>query len=93
MAPMTPRPIITMAVWKKPWQREKPLHNRWHPEIPHVAQVVEGEVFKLEAVDWSGGAIKDNNFADDLKFSDATVIFYIEPTYLHDLSVRASLSL
>jgi hypothetical protein len=24
---------------KKPWEQDKPLHNRWHPDIPAVAEV------------------------------------------------------
>nr|ABR18058.1 unknown [Picea sitchensis] len=77
MAPTTPRPVITVDVWKKPWEQEKPLHNRWHPEIPHVAQVVEGEVFRVETVDFSGGAIKDNDSAEDIKFCDASIAHYL----------------
>ena len=32
---------------KLPWEQETPLHNRWHPDIPPVASVVEGETFRV----------------------------------------------
>lgn len=28
--------------------------HRWHPDIPAVAEVSEGELFKVECVDWTG---------------------------------------
>lgn len=37
MAPNTPIPLITVDPKKKPWEQEKPLHNRWHPDIPAVS--------------------------------------------------------
>ncbi|PKI71296.1 hypothetical protein CRG98_008296 [Punica granatum] len=49
------RVIIPNDVKKKPWEQELPLHNRWHPEIPPVAEVAEGEVFRVEMVDANGG--------------------------------------
>ena len=49
----------------KPWEQTPPLHNRWHPEIPPVATVKEGDVFRVETVDWTGGQIKNDDSADD----------------------------
>lgn len=77
MAPHTPIPLITVDLKKKPWEQEKPLHNRWHPEIPHVAEATEGELFRVETVDFSGGMIKDNNSAEDIKFVDGTTTHYL----------------
>lgn len=77
MAPHTPVPLITVDLKKRPWEQEKPLHNRWHPEIPHVAEATEGEVFRVETVDFSGGMIKDNNSAEDIKFVDGTTTHYL----------------
>uniref|UniRef100_A0A0C9S545 TSA: Wollemia nobilis Ref_Wollemi_Transcript_13340_1660 transcribed RNA sequence n=1 Tax=Wollemia nobilis TaxID=56998 RepID=A0A0C9S545_9CONI len=77
MAPSTPKPLITVDLKKKPWEQEKPLHNRWHPEIPHVAEATEGEIFRVETVDFSGGEIKDNNSAEDIKFVDGTRTHYL----------------
>lgn len=37
MPARTPTPLITVDISKKPWEQEKPLHNRWHPDIPAVS--------------------------------------------------------
>ena len=74
MAPLTPRLVVPIDVKKQPWEQKVPLHNRWHPEIPPVADVTEGELFRVEMVDWSGGRVRDDNSADDLKFMDFTIV-------------------
>ncbi|ETW82694.1 hypothetical protein HETIRDRAFT_315982 [Heterobasidion irregulare TC 32-1] len=52
----------------------KGLHNRWHPDIPAVAIVKPGEVFKIECVDWTGAQIGNNDNSDDIKNVDLTKI-------------------
>jgi len=74
MAPLTPRLVVPIDVKKQPWEQKVPFHNRWHPEIPPVADVTEGELFRVEMVDWSGGRVKDDNSADDMKFMDFTIV-------------------
>jgi formamidase len=74
MAPLTPRLVVPIDVKKQPWEQKVPLHNRWHPDIPPVADVTEGELFRVEMVDWSGGRVKDDNSADDMKFMDFTIV-------------------
>lgn len=74
MAPCSPRLVIPVNIKKKPWEQEKPLHNRWHPDIPPVAEVVEGELFRVETVDWTGGAIGDNSSAEDVKCLDLSTV-------------------
>lgn len=74
MAPLTPRLIVPIDINKKPWEQEVPLHNRWHPMIPPVAEVKTGEVFRIEMVDWTGGAIKDDNAAVDVKNLDLSTV-------------------
>ena len=32
----TPRCVCPIDPAKHPWEQEKKLHNRWHPDIPHV---------------------------------------------------------
>ena len=39
------------------------LHNRWHPDIPMVAMVNQGDEFRVECIDWTGGQIKNNDDA------------------------------
>jgi len=38
--------LISVDPKKAPWEQETPLHNRWHPDIPPVASVKEGEKFR-----------------------------------------------
>ncbi|WVZ68715.1 hypothetical protein U9M48_017620 [Paspalum notatum var. saurae] len=77
MAPLTPRLVVPIDVKKQPWEQELPLHNRWHPDIPPVADVTEGELFRVEMVDWSGGKVKDDNSADDIKFMAGGIAHYL----------------
>jgi formamidase len=80
MAPLTPRLVVPIDVKKKPWEQKVQLHNRWHPDIPPVADVTEGELFRVEMVDWTGGRVRDDDSADDIKFLDLTIVsrhFYL----------------
>lgn len=105
MPPLSPTPLISVDISKRPWEQEKPLHNRWHPDIPavsctcmrhhmhyvlnpllaphaianarppaQVAQVSEGELFRVETVDWTGGQIRDDDCADDIKTVDLSQV-------------------
>jgi formamidase len=74
MAPLTPRLVVPIDVKKKPWEQKVHLHNRWHPDIPPVADVTEGELFRVEMVDWTGGRVRDDDSADDIKFLDLTIV-------------------
>lgn len=65
---------MPIDVKKKPWEQKLPLHNRWHPHIPPVADVIEGEVFRVEMVDWTGGRIGDNGSAEDVKAAELTIV-------------------
>ncbi|KAJ7544559.1 hypothetical protein O6H91_09G082800 [Diphasiastrum complanatum] len=77
MAPRTPKAVIKVDPQKRPWEQEKPLHNRWHPDIPPVAVVQEGELFRVETVDWTGGQIHDNDSAEDVKIIDLSTVHYL----------------
>eukprot|EP00891_Asterochloris_glomerata_P005680 jgi/Astpho2/5680/fgenesh1_pm.00079_%23_49_t len=72
MAPITPQVCTKVDPKKKPWEQSPPLHNRWHPDIPPVATVQEGQVFRVETSDWTGGQIKDDDSAQDMKDIDLT---------------------
>jgi hypothetical protein len=39
-----------------------------------VAEVSEGELFRVETIDWTGGQIADNDCADDIKHVDLTQV-------------------
>lgn len=45
-----PTPILTP-------QPPHPPPSRWHPEIPSVAEVKEGDLFRVESIDWTGGQV------------------------------------
>jgi formamidase len=53
------------------------LHNRWHPDIPMISWVKPGDQFRVECVDWTGGQIKNDNDANDIKIVDLTKVHYL----------------
>ena len=54
-----------------------PVHNRWHPDVPSVASVKQGEVFKVECIDWTGGQILNNDDASDIRDVDLSRVHYL----------------
>lgn len=70
------RLVVPVDLKKKPWEQKLPLHNRWHPEIPAVAEVKAGEVFRVEMVDFSGGGITNNPTAEDIKYADPSIVSF-----------------
>ncbi|EEC48220.1 formidase [Phaeodactylum tricornutum CCAP 1055/1] len=69
--------LISVDPKRLPWEQETPLHNRWHPDIPPVASVEEGEIFRVECVDWTGGQIKNDDSSDDVKNVDLSQVHYL----------------
>lgn len=61
----------------KPASEQPQLHNRWHPDIPFAGKIKDGETVKIECVDWTGGQIKNNDSADDMRNVDLTKIHYL----------------
>jgi len=72
-----PKTLINVDLSKSPENQPMPLHNRWHPLIPHIASVVPGELFRVECIDWTGGQIKDNDSAEDIAKVDLTRVHYL----------------
>lgn len=72
-----PKKLISVDVKKLPWEQETPMHNRWHPDIPPVAKVAEGDVFRVECIDWTGGQIKNDDCSDDVKNVDLSQVHYL----------------
>ena len=62
---------------KKPADQQSGLHNRWHPDVPFAGTIKNGEIVKIECVDWTGGQIGNNDSADDMKNVDLTKIHYL----------------
>ncbi|KAL5706845.1 formamidase [Ranunculus cassubicifolius] len=69
--------VVPIDVKKKPWEQKLPLHNRWHPNIPCVAEVTVGELFRVEMVDFSGGGITSSYTAEDIKHMDNSIVHYL----------------
>lgn len=53
------------------------VHNRWHPDIPMAIWVKPGDDFILETYDWTGGFIKNNDSADDVRDVDLSTVHYL----------------
>ena len=65
-----PRVAIEVDLKKDPRELDPLPHNRWHPDIPPVASVKPGEDFRIETMDWTGGQIKNNDSANDVRDCD-----------------------
>jgi formamidase len=71
-----PETLIKVDLTKSPLENEK-IHNRWHPDIPMACWVDPGDEFVLETFDWTGGFIKNNDSADDVRDIDLTTVHYL----------------
>ena len=61
--------LIKVDLSQSPYDNDM-IHNRWHPDIPMVAWVKPGDDFIIETYDWTGGFIKNNDSADDVRDID-----------------------
>ena len=68
--------LIKVDLTKSPTDNEN-IHNRWHPDIPMACWVNPGDDFILETFDWTGGFIKNNDSADDVRDIDLTTVHYL----------------
>lgn len=68
--------IIKVNLNESPYDNEK-IHNRWHPDIPMAEMVKPGDDFIIECVDWTGGQIKNNDSADDVRDVDLTQVHFL----------------
>lgn len=69
--------LLNVDVNKSPKEQPTPLHNRWHPDIPSVVSVNKGDTFRVECVDWTGGQIKDDESANDVRDVQLTQVHYL----------------
>jgi formamidase len=72
-----PRTLVKVDLSKPPQKQPVPLHNRWHPDIPAVATVTQGEVFRMECLDWTGGQIKYDDSPKDIDSCDLNQVHYL----------------
>lgn len=68
--------LIKVDLSQSPTLNEN-IHNRWHPDIPMACWVEPGDDFILETFDWTGGFIKNNDSADDVRDIDLTTVHYL----------------
>ncbi|MDB5800783.1 MAG: formamidase [Rhodocyclales bacterium] len=71
-----PETLIKVDLNQSPYENEQ-IHNRWHPDIPMACWVKPGEDFKLETYDWTGGFIKNDESADDVRDIDLTIVHFL----------------
>src|SRR6202042_3533415 len=51
--------------------------SRWHPDIPIIEWVKPGEDFVMETYDLTGGFIKNNDSADDVRDIDLSIVHFL----------------
>ncbi len=71
-----PETIIKVDLSQSPYENDM-IHNRWHPDIPIVAWVKPGDDFIIETYDWTGGFIKNNDSADDVRDIDLSIVHFL----------------
>ncbi|WBX91545.1 formamidase [Achromobacter mucicolens] len=68
--------LISVDLEQSPYDN-KQIHNRWHPDIPMAVWVKPGDDFILETYDWTGGAIKNDDSADDVRDVDLSTVHFL----------------
>ena len=68
--------IIKVNLKESAYDNDK-LHNRWHPDIPMVETVKPGDDFIIECIDWTGGQIKNDDNAADVRDVDLTQVHFL----------------
>jgi hypothetical protein len=58
--------IVKIDLSESPY-KDQMIHNRWHPDVPIIQWIKPGEDFVVETYDWTGGFIKNNESADDVR--------------------------
>lgn len=71
-----PETLVKVDLKQSPYENER-VHNRWHPDIPIVAWVKPGDDFLIETYDWTGGYIKNDDCADDVRDIDLTTVHFL----------------
>ena len=59
--------VFTAEMSKWPEDQQTKTHNRWHPDIPFVETFKPGDEFRVESYDWTGGQIKNDDSANDIR--------------------------
>src|SRR5882757_7991803 len=73
---MKSKTLIEIDLKESPYKNDM-IHNRWHPDIPMVSWVKPGDDFIVQTYDWTGGFIKNNESADDVRDIDLTIVHFL----------------
>jgi formamidase len=68
--------LIKVDLNQSAYENEQ-VHNRWHPDVPMACWVNPGDDFILETYDWTGGFIKNNDSADDVRDIDLSIVHFL----------------
>lgn len=68
--------LVKVDLNESPYDNEN-IHNRWHPDIPMITYVKPGDDFILECFDWTGGQIKNDDDASDVRDVDLTQVHFL----------------
>jgi formamidase len=68
--------LVKIDLSQSPYDNDM-IHNRWHPDIPMVATVKPGDEFILETYDWTGGFIKNDESAEDVRDIDLSTVHFL----------------
>lgn len=71
-----PDTLIKVDLSQSAYENEQ-IHNRWHPDIPMACWVEPGDDFILETYDWTGGFIKNDDSADDVRDIDLSIVHFL----------------
>lgn len=78
-----PETLIKVDLNQSAYENEQ-VHNRWHPDIPMACWVKPGDDFILETYDWTGGFIKNDDSADDVRDIDLSIVHFLSgPVGVH----------
>ncbi|MEO0667274.1 MAG: formamidase [Pseudomonadota bacterium] len=68
--------LISVDLSESPHTNEN-VHNRWHPDIPINVWVDPGDDFRIETYDWTGGQIKNDDDASDVRDVELEQVHYL----------------
>jgi len=71
-----PDTLIKVDLSESAYSNEK-IHNRWHPDIPMACWVEPGDDFRVETYDWTGGQIKNDDDASDVRDVDLSQVHFL----------------
>ncbi|MGO4333061.1 formamidase [Cupriavidus sp. 2TAF22] len=71
-----PDTLIKVDLSQSAYENDQ-IHNRWHPDIPMACWVSPGDDFILETYDWTGGFIKNDDSADDVRDIDLSIVHFL----------------